>query len=141
MNIVTPKNSVASMVSVDVVMLAVVIGLHVTKREQSLKLLLIILIVVHVMATTRRFTPVTSADPIGDQAATAGQAATEQTAVGAAREVSKTVSNASNSAYNRQFTSPPQMSATGEILPTTSAEANTKLVASRTRFFEDIIDS
>jgi len=47
--------------SVDVILLGVVIALHVTRRNENLKLILVMLLVVHVAATTQRFRPVAPA--------------------------------------------------------------------------------
>lgn len=139
----TTSDSRLSGVAVDVVVLAVIIALHVTKRDQNLKLILVVLLVVHVMATTRRFsyTPPTAKvadETFSDQSADITPEVPSQTGnLGSARKDIKIVAN---SGYNRQFTSPDQLSKTREILPTTSAGANGKLVESRTRFFKDIID-
>lgn len=151
------KKSQLSGVSVDVVMLAVIIALHVTNRDQNLKLILVVLLVVHVMATTRSFTDTyydndASSDFDEDKSAdmdfdSANHRVADTTAdvvnsdtkspVGMPSEGRNVVTNSS---YNRQFTSPPQLSKTRDVLPTTSAGANGKLVASRTKFYKDIID-
>jgi len=128
--------------SVDVILLAVVIALHVTKRNDNLKLILVVLLVVHVAATTQRFRLVTGSNTTPSSAPPAiPTASTESgqstTPVDLGKPQAKLVASAG---YDRQFTSPDQLTKTRDVLPSTSDSANGKLVDSRTRFFEDIIN-
>lgn len=132
-----------STASVDVVLLAMVIALHMTKKDQNLKLLLMLLLVVHVVATTRAAPPVGQVER-GDDTPTAEPTATERDdtvqnspALGVAKATTSTVRSAE---YDRQLNSPAQLSRTREVLPTSSDGANGKLVNSRTNFYRDIID-
>lgn len=142
--------SAMSTASIDVVLLAMVIALHVTRKDQNLKLLLVLLLVVHVVATTRAASPDTAAyEPEGgvDTAHVEPAAGEEveqvvhavQSGLGAAgaTTVPDTVRSAG---FDRQLSSPAQLSRTREVLPTSSNGANGKLVDSRTSFYKDIID-
>lgn len=135
------KSTELSGASVDVVLLAIVIALHVTRKNENLKLILIVLIMVHVIATTRRLVwapdsnikSATAADANGPSPAQPVPLETLET-LGAPPKL------VTSAGYDRQFTSPSQLAKTRDVLPSTSEGANGKLVASRTRFFKDIID-
>lgn len=130
------SESPLSGVAVDVVLLAVVIALHATKRDQNLKLLLVFLIVVHVITTTRRC--VASADSIETEEAVREVDSQPQLAP-QGTSVDKRKKSASDAQFSRQLSSPVQLSKTHDILPATSEAANAKLVDARTRFFKDIV--
>lgn len=141
-------------VSVDVVLLAVVIALHVTKKDQNLKLLLVVLLVVHVIGTTHRFSSLhdatenrsraSSADSTGSAEDDSPAASTEMppqaAPVGSAATGARARPEVSGAEYIRQFSAPPQMSTTHDVLPTSSNGANGKLVNARTNFYKDIVD-
>lgn len=128
-------------VAVDVVLLAVVIALHATQRDQNLKLLLVFLIVVHVITTTRCC--------VGDAESSVAAQHTEAEKVDRRQEIApqgtsgvagdKRGKGASDAHFSRQLNSPEQLSKTHDILPATSQAANAKLVDARTRFFKDIV--
>lgn len=129
-------------VAIDVVLLAVVIALHATKRDQNLKLLLVFLIVVHVITTTR--CGIGGADSIETEEAeeAVGEVDSEprlDPQGTTPTSTDKRKKSASDAQFNRQLSSPEQLSKTHDILPTTSEAANAKLVNARTRFFKDIV--
>lgn len=134
------SESPLSGVAIDVVLLAVVVALHATKRDQNLKLLLVFLIVVHVITTTR--VCVAGADSIETEQAVGEvdrqpQLAPQLPPQGTSTDKRK--KSASDAQFSRQLSSPVQQSKTHDILPTTSEAANAKLVDARTRFFKDIV--
>ena len=124
-------DSAFTTVAVDVVLLAVVVALHVTRKEENLKLLLVVLIVVHVIATTTR--------GCSSQGSSTRRQAPERLGTSTKGATSGS-GDTSDAEYQRQFTSPDQLSKTLDVLPTTSRAANSKLAQSRSRFFRDIID-
>lgn len=130
--------SAMSTASVDVVLLAMVIALHVTRKDQNLKLLLVLLLVVHVVATTRAASPDTAAYQSGGGDDTRhSESAAIVEALGAAKATTRTARSAE---FDRQLNSPAQLSRTHDVLPTSSYGANKKLADSRTSFYRDIID-
>lgn len=147
------NSSKLSGVSVDVVLLAVVIALHVTKKDQNLKLLLVVLLVVHVIGTTQRFSSlhdatenrsrassVDSTDSAEDDEPAASTEMAPQGAVASSATGARARPGVSGAEYIRQFSAPPQMSTTHDVLPTSSNGANSKLVNARTNFYKDIVD-
>lgn len=121
-------------VAIDVVLLAVVIALHATKRDQNLKLLLVFLIVVHVITTTRYC--VAGAHSTEE---VVGEVDSQPYLAPQGTSVDKRKKSASDAQFSRQLSSPDQLSKTHDILPATSEAANAKLVDARTRFFKDIV--
>ena len=142
MDTLAPESALSG-VAVDVVLLGVVIALHVTQRDQNLKLLLVFLITVHVITTTRHCDEgdADSAQMEQVQSTTAGSQPLELVGSSKATPVSteKIRKNASDAEYSRQFSSPAQLSKTHDVLPTTSKAANSKLVDSRTEFYKDLV--
>ena len=130
------SESPLSGVAVDVVLLAVVIALHATKRDQNLKLLLVFLIVVHVITTTRCC--VAGADSIETEDVV-GEVDSQPQLAPQGTSTDKRKKSASDAQFSRQLSSPAQLSKTHDILPKTSEAANAKLVDARTRFFKDIV--
>lgn len=125
-------------VSIDVCLIAIIIAIHITKKDHSLKLALLALLVTHIMCTTDSLVP-----PRQE----AGQPPQQSVkplhvVVGAPQESSNHISSSevSSSGFSRQFSAPDQLSKTQHILPTSARGANGKLVDARTRFYEDIIN-
>lgn len=129
--------SVLSGVAVDVVLLAVVIALHVTQKDQNLKLLLVFLITVHVITTTRHCGGGDGGSMPAEQLDSQPRELGSSKATPVSTE--KIRKNASDAEYSRQFSSPAQLSKTHDVLPTTSEAANSKLVDSRTQFYKDLV--
>ena len=133
--------SVLSGVAVDVVLLGVVIALHVTQRDQNLKLLLVFLITVHVITTTRHCGGGDGDSAPMEQLQNTADSQPLESVGSKATSVSteKIRKNASDAEYSRQFSSPVQLRKTHDVLPTTSKAANSKLVDSRTGFYKDLV--
>ncbi|CAM9708590.1 unnamed protein product [Ectocarpus sp. 6 AP-2014] len=110
-------------IAVDVALLAIVVALHMTHKDENLKLFLIVLIVVHVAATTRRgCTPSKAPQQLGG-------VNNVQTETSGSRTNATGVSvDASDAGYIRQLKPP--------------ANSNSRnLVESRTQFYKDIHQS
>lgn len=109
-------------IAVDVALLAIVVALHITHKDENLKLFLIVLIVVHVAATTRRgCTQPKTPRQLG--VINDGQAETS----GSGTRTTNTSVDTSDAGYIRQLK-----------LPTKNNSRN--LVDSRTQFYKDILD-
>lgn len=128
-------------VSIDVCLIAVILAMHVTKKDQNLKLLLIALMVAHIVFTTESLLPspskaVEPTDEPTDSSDARNKASDSDDIV--PRPVG--ANGVSSSGFSRQFSSPDQLSRTHDILPASSRGANGKLVDARTSFFSDIIE-
>ena len=109
-------------IAVDVALLAIVVALHITRKDENLKLFLIVLIVVHVAATARRgCTPPKSPRQLG--VVNGGQ----QDSSNNGTRTTNTNGDTSDAGYKRQLK-----------LPNNNNSRN--LVESRTQFYKDILD-
>ncbi len=133
-------------VAIDVILLAVLVALHMTKKDQNVKLLLTIVLVTHVVMTTDNFLmkggkeqPVVD-QPIKEVEVTIEKPLGESKSLTPELKVEKERKDISDGEFTRQFSSPDQLTRTLEILPTSGAAANSKLVDARTSFYSDIID-
>ncbi|CAM9090497.1 unnamed protein product [Ectocarpus sp. 12 AP-2014] len=143
--------------SIDISLLAIILGLYVTKNDRNLILLLLCCLFAHVSLTNDDnddgdviehsalgAAAGDSADPGDDQS---GKAAAEEDAVvvvadenaaNTPRPPDHFKTTLSSGVFDRQL-STPQTNLTSTVFPSTSEEANGKLASARGSFFEALV--
>jgi hypothetical protein len=143
--------------TIDVCLLAILIALHITKKDKDLEFLVLALLLVHVIVTTdstcsssENQNPVEREITLGvaDENAHYGRKHVQDTPkIHETPEIvdSPNLSDeekrksVSNSTFERQFTIPKEYSKMSSILPNDSASANGKLAQARSNFFSNIL--
>lgn len=145
-----------SSVSVDVSLFAVLLALSFTGKNRTLKMVVLLVLMGHVLMTTNGSPLSTLGAQGGDGDVPQDDASddespetdpevsdpqNEPTNTVEASDVPRVQKTVSNSEFDRQFSIPPEYSRTDGILPRTSEAANSKLARSRTMFFDNILPS
>lgn len=144
--------------SIDVSLLAIILGLHVTKNDRNLVLVLICILFAHVLLTnederddsasslleeTSAVATTVADDNLGAAASdAAGIATTDAPTLGTEPEkivaADSFKTTLSSGVFDRQL-STPQTKLTSTVFPATSAEANGKLASARDSFFKSLV--
>ncbi|CAN0402610.1 unnamed protein product [Ectocarpus sp. 12 AP-2014] len=138
--------------SIDVSLLAIILGLHATKNDRNLILVLICVLFAHVLLTNddddlnigvleHASTAVATGGGLG--AAVSDAVATGETPTTVAENENAVAtdgfqSTLSSGVFDRQL-STPQTNLTSTVFPSTSEEANGKLASARGSFFESLV--
>ncbi|CAN0502677.1 unnamed protein product [Ectocarpus sp. 8 AP-2014] len=138
--------------SIDVSLLAIILGLYATKNDRNLILVLICALFAHVLLTNdeddlnagvlqNASTVAVTNDGLG--AAVTGGVATAVTPTTVAKDDNPVApdgfkSTVSSGVFDRQL-STPQTNFTSTVFPSTSEEANGKLASARDSFFESLV--
>ncbi|CAM9101046.1 unnamed protein product [Ectocarpus sp. 4 AP-2014] len=140
--------------SIDVSLLAIILGLYATKNDRNLILVLICALFAHVLLTNddddlsagvleHARTAAAANDGAGLGAAVSDAAATAETPTAVAENENAVAtdgfkSTLSSGVFDRQL-STPQTKLTSTVFPSTSEEANGKLASARDSFFESLV--
>lgn len=123
--------------SIDVSLLAIILGLHARTSDRNLVLVLVCCLFAHVLLTNQETNDVPEHEALGATTGpvVAGEIEHERAAVDTVDHFKTTVSSG---AFDRQL-STPQTMFTATVLPATSSEANGKLASARNSFFESLV--
>lgn len=145
-----------SSLAIDVSLLAILLALHVTKKNKNMEMIVLAILLAHVVMTTNPPLSYSNVNIVADEylgVSPETQAVPEEPVPNVEPEdlhVEKPIEKAGNmykhippikdSEFRRQFTTPSGLAKIESVLPESSSDANQKIANSRSNFFADILD-